>query len=375
MVKHLGYFLAPFLSFIAILAVLQGNYYPFIYIFAFDISIGLADLLLKEDKGNIKNPNSFILNLALYINLPLLLILTSLAIFVLTNYSPIWYMSLWSYFNINLLDVRESITLADKVILLLYLTPLFIATKGTNVGHELTHRKRKKFDMFVGNWLLALSWDCTFAIEHVYGHHKNVGLQDDPATAKRGESLYLFILRATIKAHKDAWKIEIDRLQRQSKFPFSLKNKMIQGYIRSLILCFGSFSIGGYAGVGIFIIWAIVAKSFLETINYIDHYGLVRVPGEPVLPKHSWNSNHIASLSLLYNLNRHSAHHEKANLRYWELNAYPDAPTLPYGYLVCLYLAYFTPFLFKKIMKKRLAKWDEEYASPQELEIIKTYNY
>ena len=102
MVKHLRYFLAPFLSFIAILAVLQGNYYPFIYIFAFDISIGLADLLLKEDKGNIKNPNSFILNLALYINLPLLLILTSLAIFVLTNYNPIWYMSLWSYFNINL---------------------------------------------------------------------------------------------------------------------------------------------------------------------------------------------------------------------------------------------------------------------------------
>ena len=45
--------------------------------------------------------------------------------------------------------------------------------------------------MFVGNWLLAFSWDCTFAIEHVYGHHKNVGFPEDPATGKRGENIYL----------------------------------------------------------------------------------------------------------------------------------------------------------------------------------------
>ena len=26
--------------------------------------------------------------------------------------------------------------------------------------------------------------DCNFAIEHVYGHHKNVCLDEDPASAK-----------------------------------------------------------------------------------------------------------------------------------------------------------------------------------------------
>ena len=45
---------------------------------------------------------------------------------------------------------------------------------GTVPGHELVHRKKKKFDMEMGNWLLAFSWDCAFAVEHVYGHHKNV---------------------------------------------------------------------------------------------------------------------------------------------------------------------------------------------------------
>ena len=184
----------------------------------------------------------------------------------------------------------------------------------------------------------------------------------------------MFIIRGTIKAHKDAWKIEIERLKRLSNFPFSIKNKMIQGYIRSSFLCFVAYTIGGLTGVGFFIFLAIIAKSLLETINYIEHYGLVRAKGEPVLPKHSWNSNHVMSSSLLYNLNRHSAHHEKANLKYWELSAYPDAPKLPYGYLTCLYIAYFFPYLFKKMMKSKLQHWDEVYANDKELLIIKAQN-
>ena len=86
-----------------------------------------------------------------------------------------------------------------------------------------------------------------------------------------------------------------------------------------------------------FIFWSILAKCFLETINYIEHYGLVRAEGEPVLPKHSWNSNHMISSTLLFNLTRHSAHHEKSNLPFWKLEPYKDAPMLPNGYLSMLY--------------------------------------
>ena len=50
-------------------------------------------------------------------------------------------------------------------------------------------------------------------MEHVYGHHKNVGLESDPATAKRGENIYAFIIRAIIKEQKDAWLIELDQLK------------------------------------------------------------------------------------------------------------------------------------------------------------------
>ncbi len=370
MIKHVRYFLSPIVLALAILCIFMGSYSSLIFIIAFALSVFFGDMLLSQDREPFENPNPFLLNLSLYINLPLLYILSFLALFMVTDLNPQWMIWLYRYFGIEIMDAKANLVQGDKLGLLLYTVPLFIATMGTNVGHELTHRKRKRFDMMVGNWLLALSWDCTFAIEHVYGHHKNVGYDDDPATASRNESLYLFILRGTIKAHKDAWKIEIGRLKRISKFPFTFSNKMIKGYLRSLAIYIAAYCVGGIPGMLIFVFWSVLAKVYLETINFVEHYGLVREVGQPVLPKHSWNSNHIISSSLLYNLNRHSAHHEKANLRYWELEAYPDAPTLPQGYLACLYLAFLFPPLFKRIMKPHLKKWDETYASEGERKIL-----
>ena len=67
--------------------------------------------------------------------------------------------------------------------------------------------------MFFGNWLYGIACEPFFTIEHVYGHHKNVALKEDPATAKRGEIIYQFIIRSTIGQAKNAWKIEKKRLK------------------------------------------------------------------------------------------------------------------------------------------------------------------
>ena len=188
---------------------------------------------------------------------------------------------------------------------------------------------------------IAFSWDCAFAIEHVYGHHKNVCLENDPASAKRGENVYMFILRAIINEQKDAWQIELDRLKRRNQNQFSLKNRMTMGYLRSLLLSLLIYVISGFQGVLIFLLCAFMAKALLEAINYIEHYGLVREPGKPVFPRPSWNSNHVISSLYLYNVTRHSSHHEKTNLKFWELETYPDSPTMPQGYLSILYLVIF----------------------------------
>ena len=104
----------------------------------------------------------------------------------------------------------------------------------------------------------------------------------------------------------------------------------------------------------IFLLCAFIAKSLLEVINYTEHYGLVRVPGKKVRPRHSWNSNSVMSSIFLYNVTRHSSHHEKASLKYWELYPYKGAPMMPYGYYLCFIWRYFYHQFFIGLCVKSL---------------------
>ena len=149
---------------------------------------------------------------------------------------------------------------------------------------------------------------------------------------------------------------------------------MIIGYFRSLVITISAYLIGGGLGMCFYLICAFFAKSLLEAINYIEHYGLIREPGKPVHPRHSWNSNSVLSSIYLYNVTRHSSHHEKSNLKYWELEPYPKAPSLPQGYLTMLYITLFFPYLYHKIMKNKLIDWDLNYATNEEKNIAKLQN-
>ena len=364
--KYLKYYISPITIILAIYACSLGSYYPTLFFIGFSLFIILGDIFVKKDANEDQYSHVYLLDLPMYINFPLLMILITITVFVLSNEpSNAFANVLLNYLNIDLFNMRRSMTLLDSISLTA-LTGLFIGIMGTVPGHELVHRKKSKFDMFMGNWLLAFSWDCAFAVEHVYGHHKHVGLPSDPATAKRGESIYLFILRAIIKEQKDAWNIELSQAKRREQPLFSIRNRMIIGYSRSLSITFIAYVIGGWSGLFIFLLCAFIAKSLLEVINYSEHYGLIRVSGESVYPRHSWNSNSTMSSIYLYNVTRHSSHHEKANLKYWELRSYNDAPMMPQGYLTMLYMALFLPYFFHRMMAKKLIEWDKSYASEKE---------
>ena len=364
--KYLKYYISILTLVVAIYVCTLGTNFPTIFFIGFSMFIILGDILLSHDDHERTYKNTFLLNLPMYINLPLLLLFLFIVVFILgENSSNAFSSFLLTHLNIDIVYSRESINTLDSISLVA-LSGLFIGTMGTVSGHELVHRKKDKFDLFMGNWLLAMSWDCAFAVEHVYGHHKNVGLDIDPATAKRGENIYAFIIRAIVKEQKDAWLIELDQLKRRDMSVLSLNNRMIFGYLRSIIITAISFLVGGIGGMLIFLLCAFVAKSLLEVINYSEHYGLVRVPGEIVQPRHSWNSNSTMSSIYLYNVTRHSSHHEKANLKYWELRAYEGAPMMPQGYLTMLYLAIFAPYFFHRMMAKKLIEWDNKYATEKE---------
>ena len=364
--KYLKYYISPITIILAIYTCSSGAYHSTLFFIGFSLFIILGDIFVREDANEDKYSHVYLLDLPMYINFPLLMILVTITVFVLSNDPSIAFADiLKNYLNIDLVNMRQSMTLSDSIFLTA-LTGLFIGIMGTVPGHELVHRKKSKFDMFMGNWLLAFSWDCAFAVEHVYGHHKHVGLPSDPATAKRGENIYLFILRAIIKEQKDAWNIELSQARRREQPLFSIHNRMLIGYLKSLSITCIAYLIGGFSGLLIFLLCAFIAKSLLEVINYSEHYGLIRVSGEPVYPRHSWNSNSTMSSIYLYNVTRHSSHHEKANLKYWELRSYNDAPMMPQGYLTMLYMALFLPYFFHKMMAKKLVEWDKSYATDRE---------
>ena len=364
--KYLKYYISTFTLIMAIHICFLGEHYPTIFFIGFSLFIILGDIIMKKDHAEQEYSKPYLLDLPMYLNFFLLIFIVFISVFFLSDAVPGMFVNGMSkYLNTELYETRASINFVDSIFLVA-LIGLFIGIMGTVPGHELAHRKKNKFDMFMGNWLLALSWDCAFAIEHVHGHHKNVGLASDPATAKRGENIYKFIFKATIKEQMDAWKIELNHSKKRGQSIWSIKNKMMLGYLRSILITAISFLIGGLKGMLIYLLCAFIAKALLEVINFSEHYGLVRVQGEPVLPHHSWNSNSTLSSIYLYNVTRHSSHHEKANLKYWELYSYKDAPMMPQGYLTMLYMALFLPFFFHRMMAKKLLDWDRRFATQGE---------
>jgi alkane 1-monooxygenase len=128
-----------------------------------------------------------------------------------------------------------------------------------------------------------------------------------------------------------------------------------------------AFVIGGWAGVGFFVLQAFVAVWQLEVVNYVEHYGLTRRylgngKYEHVMPRHSWNASHRITNYFLINLQRHSDHHYKPDRRFPLLQTYAEteAPQLPYGYPIMAAMALIPP-LWRRVMNPRVRKWRAMY--------------
>ena len=103
---------------------------------------------------------------------------------------------------------------------------------------------------------------------------------------------------------------------------------------------------------------AAYGASLLEVINYVEHYGLKREKlangkYERTAPTHSWNSNHIVTNLVLYQLQRHSDHHAHPSRSFQALRHFDNAPQLPSGYASMLLPAYI-PSLWYKLMDERV---------------------
>ena len=333
MIKDLKYLMSYSIALTAFIGILYGG--PFVYltvVYTF-VFIPILESYTKEGKNTYTDDEKKNRNLdpffdfLLYLNIPIVF--------------GIFFISLNTLLYANTYFEIVGIILSSSIVM---------ATNGINVGHELGHRK-SLFSRTCSKLLYLPCQYMHFFIEHNYGHHINVATPNDPATAKYKQNLYSFWISSVTKTYLSAWKIQL-KLLRVSKLSFfSFKNDMIfYTVFQTLFLIFIYFNYGLIITL-YSLIMSIVSFLFLETINYVEHYGLLRKikPNgryERVKPHHSWNSNHTIGRIVLYELTRHSDHHFKSSKKYQVLESIQDSPQLPYGYPTSILISFFPPLWF-----------------------------
>ncbi len=334
MIKDLKYLMSYSIALTAFIGILIGGplvYLTVVYTFIF---IPILESNTKEyineysdDEKKSRNLDPFF-DFLLYLNIPIVF--------------GIFFVSL------DTLLYTDSVS---EIIGIILSTSIVMATNGINVGHELGHRK-SLFSRTCSKLLYLPCQYMHFFIEHNYGHHINVATPDDPATAKYKQNLYSFWISSVTKTYLSAWRIQLKLLKVSKLSFFSLRNDMIFYTLFQI-----AFLIFIYLNYGLIItlyslLMSIGSFLFLETINYVEHYGLLRKiksngKYERVKPHHSWNSNHTIGRITLYELTRHSDHHFISSKKYQVLESIEDSPQLPYGYPTSILISFLPPLWFR----------------------------
>jgi alkane 1-monooxygenase len=330
--KYLFAYTVPLSAFISFESMGLGTYTSVIYAF---IALPFLDLIIgnhtenlsKDEKDNIAS--KWVFDAMLYLNLP---IVFSLLYLVFTKIETQEY------------AVYELIGLGLSAGILL-------ATNAINVAHELGHRT-PYFERFMSKCLYMPCLYMHFYIEHNFGHHMNVATPKDGATAKYNQTVFSFWVTSVTRQYADAWIRQIKLLKTEKRPFFSVKNDMLWYHLIQPTYIFGVFYFFSINAMLFAIAIGVVSFLFLESINYIEHYGLRRFKTssgryERVQPHHSWNSNFNIGRIVLYELTRHSDHHFKSSKKYQLLNSYDQSPTLPFGYPASILLSLVPPLWFK----------------------------
>ena len=344
--KYLSAFILAATVYISFTNVGIWTYSPLLFSFGF---IPLVELLFKPDAKNLSEEEKQKAAGDSYFNQVLYAVVVLQVAFLI-------------YFLNVIQEDLTSFDLIGRIVSMGILCGIF----GINVGHELGHRSNR-FEQFLGEILLLTSLETHFLPYHNSGHHHNVATPKDPATARKGEIVFLFWFRSQIGSYLQAWKIENDRLHKKGKSFLSFSNRMLVYTLAQITLLAAIYYFFNLQTMLYFMAAALLGILLLETVNYIEHYGLLRQLKENgnyerVQHQHSWNSNHILGRTMLFELSRHSDHHYKASKHYQLLDSMPNSPQMLTGYPGMMLLALFPPLWFN-VMHKQLAVFNKQNKS------------
>lgn len=302
-------------------------FYAFLVLPVLDVLAGESATNLDQNEAQEKN-RMWVFDAMLYANVPIV----------------------FGLLGVFFVQVQANSYATSEQVGLLLSAGILLATNGINVAHELGHRSSLP-ERLMSKLLYMPCLYMHFFIEHNFGHHLNVATPKDGATARYNQTVYGFWFTSVTKQYANAWRLQLQLLSRQKLSFLSTKNDMLwyhliqPAYLGVVWYAFSFETMLFAAGAGV------IAFLFLESINYIEHYGLLRNKldsgrYERVQPRHSWNSNSHIGRIVLYELTRHSDHHFKSAKKYQVLNSHEESPTLPLGYPASILLSMVPPMWF-----------------------------
>ncbi|MGR9037473.1 MAG: fatty acid desaturase [Gammaproteobacteria bacterium] len=218
------------------------------------------------------------------------------------------------------------------LIVIRFLVGTSSGTSGIVVAHELIHRSQPGMRL-LGRLLLCTVCYEHFVIAHKRGHHLSLGMPDDIATARLGESFRDYWQRVYIGYLRYAWVSELNRLNIKAR-PVQLKllkNQVVQGVVIESSMLMAILVHYGWLAAFMFLYQAWAAVRILETVNYFQHWGL-----EDGKFGHTfgWVTDSWMSRYALIGLSNHIGHHEDEHRHFYQIPYSDKGPKLPYGYFV-----------------------------------------
>ena len=347
MLDTLRYWIAPATTACGVVGFLLGGEAVWLGIATFPILL-FFDVVLPRDESPRSKVSPFFADLALHANVVLMVALyaafaysVAIGTNVLTGAGAGWQV-------------------AGTLLTLGWLG----AVPNLPVAHELMHRR---------HWLprrmaqLASTFyaDPNRDVGHVRTHHIHLDTAADSDTPLRGETIYAFVVRATIGSYEDAVRCEADALKRSGRSAWNYRNRLWQQLILLAAVPVATGLFAGMPAAILCVVGMLMSKALVEAFNYFQHYGLVRVEGTPVTLHHAWNHLGPVVRALGVEITNHIHHHLDSYRRFYDLPPEPKAPQMP-SLFICFLVGLIPPLWNRLIAQPRCRDWDERFASPAE---------
>lgn len=256
----------------------------------------------------------------------------------------------------------SSLNFLERLVMLVT-AGLWLGQIAHPAAHELIHRTNKPM-FHLGQAVYSALLIGHHASAHRLVHHRHVATDEDPNTAREGETFYQYVQRAWKGSFDAALKAETEMRSHASGpkgvHPFLI---YIGGGALALIV---SMWIAGALGLLVWLLLAAHAQVQIFLSDYVQHYGLRRSVQDgraaPVGMEHSWNTPHWLSSAMMLNAPRHSDHHLNPSRPYplLRLPAPEIAPQLPWPLPMACTMALF-PDYWKRMMQPQLARWQSQH--------------